>query len=59
MNNSTIPAADHATHVKIITIALAASAAFLLVSMMARAPAANTNTGIGAASTPAAVNRAI
>jgi hypothetical protein len=55
MNNSTIPAADHATHVK----ALAASAAILLINMTARAPAANTNAAIGAAGKAAAVNLAI
>ncbi len=38
MGNTTIPAADRATHAKIVAIAFAASAAVLLVGMMARAP---------------------
>jgi hypothetical protein len=62
MNNSTIPAADRATHVKIIAIALAASAAVLLTSVMARHPAANANAGIavaGPAGKPVAVSLAI
>ena len=36
MNNSTIFAADRATHVKIVAISLAASVAVLLVGMTAR-----------------------
>jgi hypothetical protein len=49
MNNSTIPAADRITHFKIVAVALAACAAILLVSMMARAPAsAGGDAGIGA-----------
>jgi hypothetical protein len=40
MDNSTIPAADRATHVKIVAIAFAASAVVLLVATMARAPTA-------------------
>jgi hypothetical protein len=36
MSNSTIVGADRATHLKIVAIALAASAAVLLVSMTAR-----------------------
>jgi hypothetical protein len=40
MNNSTIFAADRATHVKIVAISLAASLAVLLVGMTARNPTA-------------------
>jgi hypothetical protein len=40
MGNTTIPAADRATHAKIVAIAFAASGAVLLVAMMARTPAA-------------------
>ena len=40
MNNSTIVAADRATHVKIVAISLAASVAVLLVGMTARNPTA-------------------
>jgi hypothetical protein len=36
MSNSTIVGADRATHLKIVAIALAASAAVLLVGMTAR-----------------------
>jgi hypothetical protein len=44
MNNSTIFAADRATHVKIVAISLAASLAVLLVGMTARNPTAATAT---------------
>ncbi len=47
MNNSTIFAADRATHVKIVAISLLASIAVLLVGMTARnTPAADTTARI-------------
>jgi hypothetical protein len=49
MDNSTIPAADRATHAKIVALALAASVAVGLVGMMARGPAVDVNTHIQAA----------
>jgi hypothetical protein len=64
MDNSTIPAADRATHAKIVAIAFAASAAVLLVAMMARTPtAADTDARLQAggpavkAGEPAAIGR--
>jgi hypothetical protein len=61
MNNSTIPIADCTTHVKIIAVALAASVAVLLISLMAR-PAATENAGVEAAKSagrPVAIGLAI
>jgi hypothetical protein len=49
MNNATIPAADRATHAKIVTLSLAASVAVGLVGMMAHGPAIDTNAHVQAA----------
>jgi hypothetical protein len=49
MNNSTLPAADRATHVKIVAISLAASVAAGLVGMTARTPAADATARVQAA----------
>ena len=48
MDSSTLPAADHTTHAKIIALSLAASVAAGLVGMMAHSPA-DTNARIQAA----------
>ena len=45
MSNSTIVGADRATHLKIVAIALAASAAVLLVGMTARNSTATDSAG--------------
>jgi hypothetical protein len=64
MDNSTIAAADRGTHAKIVAVTFAASAAVLLVAMMARTPtAADTDARIQAggpavkAGEPAAISR--
>jgi hypothetical protein len=49
MDNSTILAADRNTHVKIVAISLAASAAILLGGMMARGASVDTSARIQAA----------
>jgi hypothetical protein len=49
MDNSTLPAADHTTHAKIIALSLAASLTAGLVGMMAHSPSADTNARIQAA----------
>jgi hypothetical protein len=46
MNNSTLSAADRATHAKIVAVSMAACVAVGLVGMMARSPAADTNARI-------------
>jgi hypothetical protein len=45
MDNSTMFAADRATHAKIVAVSLAASIAVGLIGMMARSPDTDLNAG--------------